>query len=165
MPDNPDMINIPAEFKYKEVFLKGRPCHDRHSPFYAKHPPMPAGRWAKIFAPFDALKWFDERIAEKEIVYTEKRQPEDAAICELNKRLEFLKDFTRNRRAARQNQIRATVTYFAPCTDRNSESYGRQGTYIHRTGIVWKVDTEADRNIQIDDSVISIDDIVKIKIE
>ena len=56
------MTVMPEDFKYKDIYLKGRPVHDRHSSFYAKHPPMPAGRWAKIFAPFDALKGFNECI-------------------------------------------------------------------------------------------------------
>ena len=57
---------IPPDFKYREVFLKGRPVHDRYSSFYAKHPPMPPSRWAKIFSPFDALKGFREAIASAE---------------------------------------------------------------------------------------------------
>ena len=34
---------------------------------------MDTGRRAKIFAPFDALKWFDERITAKETIYTDRR--------------------------------------------------------------------------------------------
>ena len=54
---------MPGDFKYADVLRKGRPKHDPSDPFLAKHPPMPAGRWAKIFAPFDALKGFSESIA------------------------------------------------------------------------------------------------------
>ena len=60
------IMTMPADFKYKDIYLMGRPVHDKQSSFYAKHPPMPPGRWAKIFAPFDALKGFDERISEAE---------------------------------------------------------------------------------------------------
>ena len=55
-------IKIPENFKYRDVFLKGKPCHDKHSTFYAKHPPMPPSRWAKIFSPFDALRGFSDAI-------------------------------------------------------------------------------------------------------
>ena len=53
---------MPAGFKYTEVYQKGRPKHREWDAFMVKHPPMPASRWAKIYAPFDALKGFDEAI-------------------------------------------------------------------------------------------------------
>ena len=49
-------MQMPLNFKYKDVFLKGRPEHERWDSFLIKHPPMPAAKWAKIFSPFDALK-------------------------------------------------------------------------------------------------------------
>jgi len=55
-------VQIPMDFKYREVLLKGRPVHDKQSTFYAKHPPMPPSRWAKIFNPFDALKGFSDAL-------------------------------------------------------------------------------------------------------
>ena len=57
---------MPPDFKYKDVFKKGRPTHHEWDNFRRKHPPMPASRWAKIFAPFDALKGFDEAIKSQE---------------------------------------------------------------------------------------------------
>ena len=57
---------MPPAFRYRDVFLKGRPRHDVPDPFSLRHPPMPASRWAKIFAPFDALKGFEEAIRLKE---------------------------------------------------------------------------------------------------
>ena len=66
-------MQMPEGFKYREVFLKGRPVHDRHSSFYAKHPPMPPSRWAKIFSPFDALKGFSDMVASSELQH-EKEQ-------------------------------------------------------------------------------------------
>ena len=57
-----DDIKIPSDFKYKDVFLKGRPVHNANDSFSSRHPPMPAERWAKIFNPFDALKGFREAI-------------------------------------------------------------------------------------------------------
>ena len=54
---------MPVDFRYREVFLKGRPRHDRYDPFRIRHPSMDRGHRAKIFAPFDALKGFGGSIA------------------------------------------------------------------------------------------------------
>ena len=54
---------MPANFRYREVALRGRPQHKGWDAFSIKHPPMPASRWAKIFSPFDALKGFSEMLA------------------------------------------------------------------------------------------------------
>ena len=59
-------IIIPDDFKYKEDLLKGRPKHKALDDFTIKHPPMPASRWAKIYAPFDALRGFNDAISQKE---------------------------------------------------------------------------------------------------
>ena len=64
---------MPVGFKYKDIFLRGRPRHTKWDTFSLKHPPMPASRWAKIFSPFDALEGFDERIAEKEVLTHRRR--------------------------------------------------------------------------------------------
>ena len=57
---------MPAAFKYHDVYLHGRPRHQRYDRFWRKHPPMDHRQRAKIFAPFDALNGFDEAIAETE---------------------------------------------------------------------------------------------------
>lgn len=54
---------MPVNFRYRDVFLKGRPQHDRYDPFRIRHPRMDRRKRAKIFAPFDALKGFSEAIA------------------------------------------------------------------------------------------------------
>ena len=59
------VMPIPADFRYLNVFLKGKPQHDRFDPFRVRHPRMDVGHRAKIFAPFDALKGFSEAIASK----------------------------------------------------------------------------------------------------
>ncbi len=65
-------MSMPSDFKYRDIFLRGRPVHGSQDRFLLKHPPMPASRWAKIFAPFDALRGFDEAIAfEEEILSKE----------------------------------------------------------------------------------------------
>ena len=62
-------MQMPAGFKYKEILQRGRPSHEKWDSFFIKHPPMSPSRWAKIFAPFDALDGFDERIKAKEEIY------------------------------------------------------------------------------------------------
>ena len=54
---------MPANFPYREVFLKGKPQHDSCDPFLSRHPGMDVGKRAKIFAPFDALAGFDDALA------------------------------------------------------------------------------------------------------
>ena len=59
-------IPMPADFRYREIFLQGRPRHTGTDPFRTRHPQMDKGRRAKIFAPFDALKGFNEAIVGEE---------------------------------------------------------------------------------------------------
>ncbi len=56
------MLRMPADFRYREVYLKGRPQHAVPDAFSIKHPKMDVLRRAKIFAPFDALKGFDDAL-------------------------------------------------------------------------------------------------------
>ena len=49
-------MQMPAGFKYKEILRRGRPSHEKWDSYFIKHPPMAPSRWAKIFAPFDALQ-------------------------------------------------------------------------------------------------------------
>ena len=156
-------MQIPADFKYRDVFLKGRPVHDRHSRFYAKHPPMPPSRWAKIFSPFDALRGFSDAVASKEILYDCMRIPDEENRKDLDRKLKVLKSLTKNRHLARENKVKATVTYFLPCKDPDSEAFGNKGQYIKRSGTVMKVDTDIERTILIDDTRISLDDISDIE--
>lgn len=57
------LMEMPAGFRYKEVVLKGKPKHDRFDSFSVRHPQMDVGKRAKIFAPFDALKGFDDAVS------------------------------------------------------------------------------------------------------
>ena len=62
-------MTMPDKFYYMDVFLQGKPQHDRYDRFSIKHPPMDVGKRAKIFSPFDALKGFNEAVAAKEVPY------------------------------------------------------------------------------------------------
>ena len=57
---------IPEGFRYRDIYLQGRPRHDRYDDFSIRHPRMDVGRRAKIFAPFDALRGFSAQILAKE---------------------------------------------------------------------------------------------------
>ena len=48
-------------FKYRDIIDKERPVHDGDE-FEARHPKMPREARAKIFAPFAALKGYEEAI-------------------------------------------------------------------------------------------------------
>ena len=50
---------LSEDFRYREVYLRGRPQHQKWDDFSVRHPRMSPGRRARIFAPFDALRGFD----------------------------------------------------------------------------------------------------------
>ena len=68
---------MPVNFRYREVFLKGKPRHDRCDAFRIRHPVMDRGKRAKIFAPFDALRGFDEAIAATTVRCRDGNEPGD----------------------------------------------------------------------------------------
>ena len=154
---------MPADFKYRDVYLKGKPRHDRYDPFRIRHPQMDVRKRAKIFAPFDALRGFDFAILMKNEIYTDKASlsPEDQE--ELDRRFGILRNLTFNSRMARANRVQVTVTYYEACSDVNSESYGSQGQYKTITGICWNVDAEVTKTILVDEMRIPMGDIRKIE--
>ncbi|MCR4903153.1 MAG: hypothetical protein K6A23_09855 [Butyrivibrio sp.] len=52
--------------KYRDVYMRGKPKHDKDDIFSIKHPAMDLGKRAKIFSPFDALKGFDDELEKSE---------------------------------------------------------------------------------------------------
>ena len=157
------VMPMPAGFKYREVFLKGKPRHDRYDSFRIRHPKMDPGKRAKLFAPFDALRGFDFAILMKNEVYTDRviMSPEDRE--ELDRRLSILHNLTYNSRIARANRVQVSVTYYEPCSDVDSEAYGSQGQYKTITGICWNVDAEMTKTILIDGTRIPLEDIREIE--
>lgn len=134
-------MQMPAGFRYKAVFERGRPQHSQWDSFLIRHPPMSASHWAKIFAPFDALDGFDERIAGKEILYTARPELSEDDQAELNRKLNILRKLTCNGRAARENHVAVDVLYFVPCTDEDHFSFGHGGRYESITGTVLRAET------------------------
>ena len=111
------VMAMPADFRYRDVFLKGKPQHDRFDLFRIRHPSMDVGRRAKIFSPFDALKGFNEAIASKDVLYRERVELSDEDRTELDRRLRILKGLTYNGNMARKNRVKITVLFYVPCLD------------------------------------------------
>ena len=152
-------MQMPADFIYRDVFLKGQPVHNRFDGFRLRHPSMDCGRRAKIFAPFDALAGFNEAVAAKEVLYEYKRELDDWEKEELNRKLVVLHSMTYNSRAAEKNKVTVTVTYYVACADKNSFSYGLRGQYVKVSGICRNVGL---RSMKVDNTVIRFDDILDI---
>ena len=139
------------ENRYMKAYISGRPLHEEYDSFWMKHPFMPSGRKAKIFAPFDALKGYDDCIASKEVLYEPMREPADQDS--INIRLNTLHTLTYNSRIARINKPVVSVTYYVPCTDPNSSAYGIMGRYVTVKGICRQVSLDI---VQVDEQKISI---------
>ena len=156
-------MRMPADFKYKEVYLKGKPVHRELDPFSLKHPAMDRGKRAKIFSPYDALKGFSDAVAAKDILYISRPELTDEEKTEINEDLVILSSLTRNSKMARKNHVSVTVEYFLPCADRNNSAYGLKGQRVSVTGICVHVDAVVSRSIMVDQTTVSFDDILSIK--
>ena len=156
-------LSMPANFRYAEIFRRGRPRHGKpgilstYDAFYIKHPPMSTLHRAKLFAPFDALAGFGGRIAAKEVLYKERKILTEEEKEELDRRLAVIHRLAPDTRTAQKNRLRIEVTYFSPCEDPESESFGSgRGQYRTAAGIVRKVDT-LKRRILVGDQNIDLD--------
>ena len=154
---------MPPDFKYKAVFLKGRPKHRKYDDFWIKHPPMPPSRWAKIFAPFDALEGFDEGIRRKEVQYCVRKELSEGEKAGLDEKLALLCSLAYRSRITGENRPVVSITHFCPCTDIHSEWYGRGGRYHTLTGEAGKFDTVC-RTITVGEQIVALDDIVSITV-
>ena len=157
------VMAMPANFRYREVFLKGRPRHDRYDSFRIRHPSMDRRHRAKIFSPFDALKGFNEAVAAKDVHYENRIDLLQEDSEELSRRLNILHNLTFNSRMARENRVQISVTYYEPCSDENHEAYGLRGQYKTITGICWNVDAEVNHTILIDRTKLPLGNVLKIE--
>lgn len=155
---------MPPGFKYLDTLQRGRPRHDSLSHFSLKHPQMPCSRRAKIFAPFDALRGFNEAVASKEVDYTVKPELSEEEKERLNEKLAVLNKLTFNKTAAIKNAPLVSATYYQPCTDELNDAYGAGGTIKRINGICSKVDIQVTFTIAIGDHVIPLEDVVSIDI-
>ena len=154
---------MPAGFKYRDVYLRGKPRHERLDSFSARHPPMSCARRAKLFHSFDALKGFGDAVADKEVLYEEKRTLTQEETELLNERIVRLWQMTRNGRLAREHPMEVEVTYFEPCRDKNHAAYGEKGRYLLARGVCRRVDPVVDKTIAVGDRLISLFDVAGIE--
>ena len=154
---------MPQDFKYCDIFQKGRPRHERLDDFSVRHPKMDVGKRAKIFAPFDALRGFNFAIREKDVRYTDRPELGREALRELNRMLELLYQRTRSTRQVREEPVALTVTCFVLCEDSRHEACGRQGQILTLSGVCRGVDPDLTRTLRLDDRQIPFEDILKIE--
>ena len=127
-------MQMPSDFGYRDVFVKGMPVHDTWDNFRIKHPSMTASHWAKIFSPFDALKGFDEAISSKEKIPVHRLELDEYEKQRLDQKLSILHNYTYNSRMARANRIMVTVSSFHGSEDDD------MGEYVDTAGMVQSVD-------------------------
>ena len=151
----------PVERKYREAFARGRPQHAACDEFSLRHPKMPLGQRAKIFAPFAALTGFEERIEAKLERYVEKRELSEAEQAALDSILAALYERTRRAGSA---PVYAAVTFYLPCRDEQHEAYGLRGTYETATGRVWRVDHVLSKTLRIGERRLAFADLAAIEI-
>lgn len=155
-------VPAPAGFKYDTVMQNGKPVH-KGDYFSVRHPEMDRGRRAKIFAPFAALRGFEEEVASKETRYTEKKDLDPDELYELNNTLRTLYHASKNGHLLKQNPVHVSAEYYRVCDDPHNEAYGCKGEYITVTGAVRRVDPEH-QLLVIDDSAIPFNLIFRIRI-
>ena len=148
---------MPANFRYREVALRGRPQHKGWDAFSIKHPPMPASRWAKIFSPFDALKGFSEAVAAKQEEYEPRRELLDEEKQDLDQKISALKI------SNSENLTMVQIEYYVPCTDPAHDAYGKLDQYRVLTGAFMGADMIR-RTITVNSQIISAEDISDIVI-
>ncbi len=150
-----------AEWKYSEAYARGRPQHATYDEFSLRHPKMPLGQRAKIFAPFAALTGFEEAIEAKLERYVEKREMNEDEQEALDHTLAEL--YERTRRAG-SPPVYAVVTYYLPCPDEQHEAYGLRGSYETATGRVRRVDPLLSKTLQIGERRLAFADLAAIEI-
>ena len=154
-------IPMPPGFRYRDILLRGKPCHDPTDSFRLRHPSMDPAKRAKIFAPFDALKGFQEAVSSKDVLYEEKRELNKEDRDRLNRQLILLRQLTSGARSGR-TPVRISVLYYVPCRDLNSDSFGIRGQHRTITGICRKVDFDLTHSLFVGDAQIPLDDICSI---
>lgn len=65
---NCSLLKVSSDFPYLQTLLQGRPERREDD---LKHPPMDRLHRAKIFAPFDALDGYSERIRRTDLCFAE----------------------------------------------------------------------------------------------
>lgn len=155
---------MPADFPYKKIMQMGRPRHEKFSDFGIRHPSMPCSRRAKIFAPFDALAGFSDRINKKETLYEEKKVLSEEEKTSLGRKLTYLTHLFIKAKYRKNPFPEVSVTFFEPCTDLENDAFGTKGLYKNITGTVNHIDLELRRHLAIDGRVLDVEDLIGIDI-
>jgi hypothetical protein len=117
-----------------------------------KRPAMPIEDRAAQFSPFAALTTYEEKIKETARV-TERRIKLDKYMKEkLNHKLKILQDKI-------NDEIEISICYFKPDDKKDG------GTYINKIATVEKIDEYAKKILLSDDTVIPMEEIIKIEAE
>ena len=154
---------MPADFRYREVFSQGRPRHRQGDSFALKHPVMDRGNRAKIFSPFDALRGFSDAVAAKDVQYVSRPELTEEEQLEIGRRLAVLKGLTENGRLARANPVQVRVTYFSPCADPESFSFGYRGQIKTAEDICSRVDDIVFRALTVGGVSVPFQDILAVE--
>lgn len=117
-----------------------------------KHPRMSIYNRAAQFAPFAALTGHDAAISETARITDEKIELDEYEKAEIDRKLQVISDNISGR-------PEITVTYFVPDSKKSGGAYN---TY---KGNVRRIDDVGQVLIMVDESVISINDIIDIKSE
>jgi len=149
MAKNP--LSLKETHKYDDIINMTYPLESSDK---IKHPRMRVEDRAKIFAPFAALKGYEEAIAAKEKVVVDKIELSDESKEYLDQQLRKIEQLL----AAGQRPM-VTVVYF----QRSKVSVGDCGEYIQFTGMVARIEPTS-RILQIIERRLHFDDIYKIEI-
>lgn len=159
---------MPAGFPYADVYKRGRPRHGipgkpaTYDTFFIKHPPMENSRRAKIFAPFDALRGFNDAVAAKRVLYEDRRELTEKETEDLDRKISILQELADSSRRSGERPPKVCITYFQPCEDPENDAFGKKGTYETLTGSLRKVDPLR-RKILLDTGEAAFSSILKIE--
>ncbi|MCR4716935.1 MAG: hypothetical protein K5656_07115 [Lachnospiraceae bacterium] len=135
---------------YSDIINLSRPIHNDDA-FMRKHPPMSIENRAKIFAPFAALKRYDEAIKEASKVDEPDRELNEEELKELDFKLNYLKHLKDEKQA-----VMLEVIHFKLDNDSGEASY------IKTVGMLSRLDMSA-KLIQIVNEKIAFSNIMTIK--
>lgn len=152
MVKNPVSLDAQATHKYDDIINIEYPLK---SSDVIKHPRMQVEDRAKIFAPFAALKGYEEAIAAKQKIVVPRIELSEESKDYLDSQLGKIEKLLTNE----QHPI-ITVVYFKK--DKVSNEDG--GEYIQFTGMVAKFD-QTSRILQIVEKRFRLEDIYRIECE
>ena len=124
---------------YEDIIALERPAHENDL-FSRRHPKMERQNRAKLFAPYAALRGYEECVAARQVPYEPRRCLDEDEARELNRRIGELYPLCRTGALARKNRVAVRVEYFVPCRDMQHEAYGREGQYRVAEGVVRRLD-------------------------